>query len=259
MNVTPLHSALREMRALVTNGRSWALLGMLGLIVGLVGPFGTFEAISLLPRLAYWIAVVLTTALAGTFIAGFVEVILKPKMEHWLAALLAGAAAGPVLGLMVALFNVGIFGPHIAVIDVTALVIYCTLISMAVTLMGALLQGREANAASPFVNQPVQPALLARLPLPQRGRLLHIAVSDHYVDVTTDRGTGLVLMRLSDAIRETAPIAGLQVHRSHWVALDAVRRALRQNGKPVLELENGTLVPVSRTYLPAVKAAGLML
>jgi len=258
VNVTPLHSALREMRALFTNGRSWALLGMLGLVVGLVGPFGTFEAISLLPRLAYWIAVVLTTALAGTFIAGFVEVILKPKMVHWLAALLAGAAAGPMLGLMVALFNVGIFGPHIAVIDVATLVIYCTLISMAVTLMGALLQGTETNAASPSVVETAHPALLNRLPLPQRGRLMHIAVSDHYVDVTTDKGTSLVLMRLSDAIRETAPIAGLQVHRSHWVALNAVRRALRQNGKPVLELENGTLVPVSRTYLSAVKAAGLI-
>ncbi len=258
MNVTPLHSALREMRALFTNGRSWAMLGVLGLIVGLIGPFGTFEVIPLLPRLAYWIAVVLTTALAGTFIASFVEVILKPKMAFWLAALLAGAAAGPVLGLMVALFNVGIFGPHIAVIDVTVLVIYCTLISMAVTLMGALLDGTEVKDASPSVTQPVQPALLDRLPLPQRGRLIHIAVSDHYVDVTTDKGTSLVLMRLSDAIRETAPIVGLQVHRSHWVALDAVSRALRQNGKPVLELENGTLVPVSRTYQSAVKAAGLM-
>jgi DNA-binding LytR/AlgR family response regulator len=29
-------------------------------------------------------------------------------------------------------------------------------------------------------------------------------------------------------------------------------------GKPVLELENGTLVPVSRTYLEAVRAAGLL-
>lgn len=65
-------------------------------------------------------------------------------------------------------------------------------------------------------------------------------------------------MRLLDAIRETAPVAGMQVHRSHWVGLDAVRRSLRQNGKPVLELDNGTLVPVSRTYLAAAKQAGLI-
>lgn len=63
-------------------------------------------------------------------------------------------------------------------------------------------------------------------------------------------------MRLSDAIKETAPVAGMQVHRSHWVALDAVASATRKNGKPVLTLENGTEVPVSRTYLDAVRSAG---
>nr|WP_282558860.1 LytTR family DNA-binding domain-containing protein [Devosia litorisediminis] len=91
-----------------------------------------------------------------------------------------------------------------------------------------------------------------------RGRLLHLAVADHYVDVTTDKGHELVLMRLSDAIAETAPQPGLQVHRSHWVALNGVKRGLRQSGKPMLELENGTLVPVSRSYLPAARAAGLL-
>lgn len=83
-------------------------------------------------------------------------------------------------------------------------------------------------------------------------------MADHYVDVTTDQGHALVLTRLSDAMRETAPIQGLQVHRSHWVALDAVRRTTRQAGKPMLELENGTLVPVSRSFLPAARAAGLL-
>ena len=102
------------------------------------------------------------------------------------------------------------------------------------------------------------PAILDRLPLPQRGRLIHLAVNDHYVDVATSKGTTLVLLRLSDAIRETAPVPGLQVHRSRWVALDAIRKTARQAGKPVLELENGTTVPISRSYLPAARAAGLV-
>jgi DNA-binding LytR/AlgR family response regulator len=98
--------------------------------------------------------------------------------------------------------------------------------------------------------------LLERLPWPQQGRLIHLEGNDHYVDVTTDRGASLVLIRLSDAIRETAPVPGVQVPRSHRVALGAVRRSIRLAGKPVLEVENG-VVPISLGYLTVAKDAGL--
>ncbi len=249
------------MRMLTTKAKGWAVLFGLSLVVGLIGPFGTFDYMSVLPRLAYWTAVVLATALAGTFVATLVEAVLKPRLPLWLAAAIGGAAAGPVVAFMVALINFGTFGFDVAPIDLASLVVYCTLISIAVTVMGASLSPQQKPAADGAASQGVaerMPALLERLPRPQRGRLLHIAVSDHYVDVTTDRGTAMVLMRLSDAIRETEPVAGMQVHRSHWVALDAVQRGTRQGGKPVLELINGTTVPVSRTFLPAVRQAGLL-
>jgi DNA-binding LytR/AlgR family response regulator len=94
-------------------------------------------------------------------------------------------------------------------------------------------------------------------PLRQRGKLLALIVEDHYVDIVTDRGKALVLMRLADAMREAGTVAGLQIHRSHWVALDAVVKAHRSDGKLILELSNGLRLPVSRGYLPAVKEAGL--
>ena len=82
-------------------------------------------------------------------------------------------------------------------------------------------------------------------------------VEDHYVDIVTDKGKTLVLMRLADAMREAAAIPGLQIHRSHWVARDAVVRTQRADGKLSLELSNGLRLPVSRGFLPAVKEAGL--
>lgn len=256
MNDSPLQSTLRELHGLARDGRAWVVLAVLGLVVGLIGPFGTYEAIAPLPRVAYWGAIVLGTSAIGTFCASYFERLLEPSMNRIVAALLAGALAGPFIAAIVALINMGVFGPGVTVIDLMTLSLYCTLISAAVTLVSAVL---ERSAAETDPNPaPAPPPLLERLPRPQRGRLLHLCVSDHYVDVTTDRGTSLVLMRLSDAIKETAPIAGLQVHRSHWVALDAVKRGLRQSGKPVLELETGALVPVSRTYLDAVRAAGLL-
>lgn len=255
MNDTSLQSTLREMHGLMRDRRSWIVLVSLGVIAGLVGPFGTYESMGLVLRLFYWGAIVLGTAGAGTLVASFVERLLRPRLPIWLAASMAGATAGPGIAGTVVLINALAFEPDFTPIGFATLLVYCTLISIALTVMSALLGIGRGAPLSPVAGQP---PLLDRLPRPQRGRLIHIAVSDHYVDVTTEKGTTLVLMRLSDAIRETAPVTGLQVHRSHWVALDAVRRGMRQAGKPVLELENGALVPVSRSYLEAVRKAGLL-
>jgi DNA-binding LytR/AlgR family response regulator len=61
------------------------------------------------------------------------------------------------------------------------------------------------------------------------------------------------LMRFSDALAELDGLAGLQVHRSHWVAGCAVVEMKKQNGRCVVVLQNGTEVPVSRAYQKAAK------
>ena len=101
--------------------------------------------------------------------------------------------------------------------------------------------------------------LIQRLPTRLReAQVISMSMQDHYVEVTTSNGTSLLLMRLSDAIRETDGIAGLQVHRSHWVALDQVSAAIRQGDRATLTMVTGDEVPVSRTYLNAIKEAGLL-
>lgn len=256
MKSTALQSTLREIRQLAGDIRAWAVLAVLSLVVGLVGPFGTFE-MPALGRIAYWTAVVFATAIGGTLVAGYLERLLGPRLPRLPAiavAGLAGALAGlPVTGLVILINLIG-FGLWFQPIHAASLLFYCSLISAAVTVLGAIFAQQAPLAASPLAT----PALLDRLPLPQRGRLLHLAVADHYVEVTTDKGRALLLLRLSDAIREAAPVPGLQVHRSHWIALDAVRRTSRQSGKPVLELETGAIIPVSRSYLAQARAAGLV-
>jgi DNA-binding LytR/AlgR family response regulator len=49
----------------------------------------------------------------------------------------------------------------------------------------------------------------------------------------------------------------MQVHRSWWVALDAIEGSLRRGSGSALRLCNGMEVPVSRTYAAAVKSARL--
>ena len=57
---------------------------------------------------------------------------------------------------------------------------------------------------------------------------------------------------------ETVGINGLQIHRSHWVALEAVAGAHRQEGRLFLAMQDGTRLPVSRSRMDEVRGAGLV-
>jgi DNA-binding LytR/AlgR family response regulator len=82
-------------------------------------------------------------------------------------------------------------------------------------------------------------------------------MQDHYVEVHTAAGSELLLLRFRDALREVEDVDGLQVHRSHWVARNAVVGVERRGGgRIVLRLVNGSRVPVSRSFAPVLKAQG---
>lgn len=77
----------------------------------------------------------------------------------------------------------------------------------------------------------------------------------HYVRVATMSGKRLVLFNLKDAMAELqAEVSGMQVHRSHWVALSAVEKMDRKAGATYLVLKNGDRVPVGRRRVSEVKA-----
>jgi len=100
------------------------------------------------------------------------------------------------------------------------------------------------------------PAILRRLPQRKRGPLLRLSMADHYVGVATEHGEEMLLMRLSDAIAETAPEEGLKVHRSHWVARRAVRAVEPEGDRATLVLTSGERIPVSRTRMQVLRSAG---
>ncbi len=79
---------------------------------------------------------------------------------------------------------------------------------------------------------------------------------DHYLRLHTSRGSDLILLRLADALDELDGIEGARVHRSWWVARDAVQAAVRDDGRTSLRLKGDILAPVSRTYVKALRAEG---
>jgi DNA-binding LytR/AlgR family response regulator len=96
------------------------------------------------------------------------------------------------------------------------------------------------------------------LPLQKRAPLVALSVEDHYVRIRTTKGEAMILMQLGDAIREVGDTPGLQVHRSHWVALDQIRAVTRKGDGAIVSLRHGPDVPVSRANLPKLREAGLL-
>ncbi|MDX2145037.1 MAG: LytTR family DNA-binding domain-containing protein [Rhodospirillaceae bacterium] len=102
-----------------------------------------------------------------------------------------------------------------------------------------------AHESAPKFLQRVRPSLGAKV--------LALEAQQHYVKVYTDRGTDMILYRFSDAVQEVASTSGLQVHRSYWVAHDAVADICGSGKNYKLTLHNGLTVPVSRSYRGAVQ------
>jgi hypothetical protein len=224
-------------------------LAAAAVVLGLSGPFGTYGAMAAPERFAYWAAVV-----AGTYVAGNLSSqIIRDRIGHLpllprvvLSAAGATIAVTAVLVLIAAVIGRAPHDPGAFLQNAAGVLAICLCFEAVGEAMG-----RPIAAPAP-------PRLLSRLPFDRRGPVRALSAADHYVTVTTARGQSMLLMRLSDAIAETAPTPGLQVHRSHWVATAAIRAVRRQGDGAVITLSDGAEVPVSRGFLPAVQAAGLL-
>ena len=109
---------------------------------------------------------------------------------------------------------------------------------------------RPAEPAEPA--EPPSASFLDRLPAHVGGDVVYLKVAGHYLEVVTTRGSGVILQRLMDAVRELGG-RGMQTHRSYWVAHRHIRYFVRRDGRTLLHLTGDYEVPVSRTFLPEVR------
>ena len=94
---------------------------------------------------------------------------------------------------------------------------------------------------------------LESLDPPLQGDLQSVEAQEHYVQVISSEESRLVLYRFSDVVRQLPDSAGIQIHRSHWVAHTAVKELLIQGQAMKLELQDGRRIPVSRSFRHAVE------
>lgn len=97
---------------------------------------------------------------------------------------------------------------------------------------------------------------LRRRPDGVHGAIRYMQMQDHYLHVFTDQGDGLVLARMSDAVADLAGTDGLQVHKSWWVSRGAIDQIYLSGRKRVVRLDDGTEIPVGRSFEPALREAG---
>lgn len=86
-----------------------------------------------------------------------------------------------------------------------------------------------------------------RSPIAKRGNIVALSAELHYVRVYTSQGDALVLSNLGEAVQSFAPGAGLQIHRSHWVAVQEVRAVQGSKRALRLKMSNDLDLPVSRS------------
>jgi hypothetical protein len=100
------------------------------------------------------------------------------------------------------------------------------------------------------------PLLFARLPARLGKDIICLEMEDHYVRVHTKLGEVMIHLRMSDAVGELGGLEGMLVHRSWWVAREAITGWSRDGKTLLLQLSNGKRVPVARDRQPLVRAAG---
>ncbi|MEO1154866.1 MAG: LytTR family DNA-binding domain-containing protein [Pseudomonadota bacterium] len=94
-----------------------------------------------------------------------------------------------------------------------------------------------------------QPAFWDRVPSAIGRDLVALSAELHYVRVHTTKGEALVLFPFGQAVKQVEQSnAGLQIHRSHWVALAHVDEVRRIGQGGVCAMASGLELPVSRRH-----------
>jgi DNA-binding LytR/AlgR family response regulator len=226
-----------------------------GSFLAIAGAFGSGAA-PLLTRLTYWIGLMFAGSFVGAAIARPVFGAARFADKPWLACVIVAALLTPPLTVIVWVASNAMFHGSWTLESMAGAVAPVAMISIVMTAINYMADHRPREThAAPAGAAP--PKFLERIPMKLRGAALYaVEAEDHYLRIHTDRGSDLILMRLSDAVGELEGIEGAQTHRSWWVARDAIAEVERGDGRATFILRDGARAPVSRTFARTLRAEG---
>ena len=226
----------------------------IGGFLSFVGAFGS-AGVPFWPRTAMMVAVGWAGALLGMFSFRLACRIPALRRSLWLQALGGGLIMVAPQGVVVWLLSGLPDGRLMSARHLPGLFLNTAVVCVAMTFLAVALSRNAEMATTSAAPGPAK--FLERLPLKLRGAAMWaVEAEDHYLRLHTSKGQDLILMRLADAVAELEGIEGVQVHRSWWVARDAIADARRGDGRATLTPKDGSEVPVSRTYAGILRERG---
>ncbi|OYU40598.1 MAG: DNA-binding protein [Pseudorhodobacter sp. PARRP1] len=258
---------VQKLKLELSSGVSLAFWAGLIFFVALTGPFGTYAAYSFAQRFLAVTPLLAAIMLVGVTIRVLVFSALPTWRFRWatvLNAALASLIIAPMLDQFLHRISPAdtVSYPGLAELMLLVFSLSLGLSSLRRTVAATTQPPAAAELApetpAPEPAAPRLPRLLQRLDAADPGVLWSISVRDHYVDVQTSTGVNSLLMRLSDAIAETDPVEGAQIHRSHWVAWAAVQGVERDGAKLFVAVQGGARLPVSKNHRDKLVARGLL-
>ena len=240
-------------------GRRWAAIALVttlaGVLLGVLGPFGSYSGQGPAIRIAYWIG----ATWLGLFVYGGTLALIGPRLPQdpplrWL-----------ILGLAIALASIPqafatraaaiMVWPDLAARAPAPLVWYGQVLAIALVIFLVLPGPRRWLQPSPTSqsNAAINPGSAAES---WPDDVIALQMEDHYVRVHRPGGSTLVLMTMRAAIARAAAIEGLQTHRSWWVARGAVRSVEGDSRALRLIMSSGLVVPVARSQVAVLRQSG---
>lgn len=228
-----------------------------GIALAVMAPYGT-HTLSTPLQLTYWVGLCLAGGIAPYWI--YQKWIDGTSLSLW--KIIGIQSCASTLVVTTALLSLShiflLYGDRPSAI---ILLFYVAVIAIIINSVAALISSNRSAklqietaqiAAATHQEQSLNPpAIMGRLPVKLRTATLYaLHAQDHYVNIITDQGAALIHMRLRDAIKETAPLSGLQPHRSWWVAQDGVESI---KGATLI-LHTGQNIPISRSGKTQIRA-----
>jgi hypothetical protein len=233
--------------------RSFGVVIASAIFMTVVGAFDSGRA-PLGLRLGYWLILMIVGWVWGVLISRWLFRKVGGPLSVWTRVLASSLILSIPFSVVVRFTTERVLGSRIPLSGIPQLVLSVTAVSFVVIAINVLVD-RHAEATTSASAEP--PKFLERLPLKLRGaEVWAVEAEDHYLRLHTSRGQDLILMRLADAIAELEGIEGAQVHRSWWIAREAITDARRGDGRATLTLKDGAQVPVSRTYAGMLRERG---
>ncbi len=244
-------------RALVSP-ELWLLVAA-GLFMAAVGAFGTFMT-PLSLRIPYWLVLMI----GGGAVLSIGEKSIRDRVIIRAFGvspdIVAAAVTAPVIATFVWCVSTWTFAHEFRAAGLIRLLVPVLVVNASLVALRRIALGKGRGGGQK--SQPGMGVVLGeagiRKKLPPRlqcARIKAVEADDHYLRVQTEAGDVHIHMRMQDALAELSSVAGFQVHRSWWVAQDAICSARWSRGRGTLRLTNGELVPVSRSYTSAVRPA----